>query len=320
MAYINMVTALHGETDGRTRQYKQKQRIANEGQVPPKYFNGFPVLPYGKDVILDSGASDHMTGNRALLTDIRDFFVQVMMPDGFVVNTQEAGTMRILVTDPETGEESVVPLLNTLLVEGIHTNLVSIPALNASGILARFNTNTAEILVNGNTITINDPYHRRMNESGLPFAAPMQRVDDPLRPAISPNANKPPPVKTSLDLMHRRMGHRSLRAVIAAEASGIWEGVRLRQTPDEYCVDCHIGGIPRAKRGQSPPSEATQPGAVLFLDVIPNPAHGGPTPSTSFSDYLEVACAYSRYFAFIGLKSTTSYDIIEGVKQFVVDH
>ena len=120
--------------------------------------------------------------------------------------------------------------------------------------------------------------------------------------------------------MHRRMGHRSLRAVIAAEASGIWEGVRLRQTPDEYCVDCHIGGIPRAKRGQSPPSEATQPGAVLFLDVIPNPAHGGPTPSTSFSDYLEVACAYSRYFAFVGLKSTTSYDIIEGVKQFVVDH
>ena len=135
MAFINMVQAVR-DYDGRSREFKQQQRISKEGNRPVQYVNGLPVIPYGTGVVLDSGALDHMTGNRALLTEIHEFFVQVMMPDGFVVNCCERRTMRLLVTDPKTGKECVVPLLDTLLVEGIHSHLVSTPSLNESGVVA----------------------------------------------------------------------------------------------------------------------------------------------------------------------------------------
>jgi hypothetical protein len=56
------------------------------------------------------------------------------------------------------------------------------------------------------------------------------------------------------------------------------------------------------------------------MDVIPNPAKGGLTSSTSFKNYLIIVNAFSRYFTFIGLKTTASSDIIEALKTFVVYH
>jgi len=149
-----------------------------------RYYNDLPVLPFGPNVILDSGASDHMTSNRALLTDIREHFVNVMMPDGFIVECVEKGTMRLSLEDPESGETYILPLLDTLLVPGIHSQLVSIPALNQSGIVAQFNASAAELFVNGNRIVINDPYHRRISDAGLPFVAHTEQETTPPTEAI----------------------------------------------------------------------------------------------------------------------------------------
>jgi hypothetical protein len=116
------------------------------------------------------------------------------------------------------------------------------------------------------------------------------------------------------------MVHRSFKSIVAASTNGIWDGIQVRQGPDEYCVHCKIGGIAKANRGHKPPDKTSKPGEVLFMDIIPNPAKGGLTSSTSYRDYLIIADAYSLYFTFIGLKTTASTDIIEALKTFIVYH
>jgi len=254
-----------------------------------------------------------------------------MMPDGFIVECVEKGTMRLSLEDPESGETYILPLLDTLLVPGIHSQLVSIPALNQSGIVAQFNASAAELFVNGNRIVINDPYHRRISDAGLPFVAHTGQETTPhteaipgndasLRPAESPAAQAAVPTTVSLELVHERLGHRSVRTIIAGETAKVWKGIRIQPGTDDYCVNCKIGGIPKANRGRSPPSDATRPGQVLFTDVIPNPAQGALTSSTSFKNYLIIVCAYSRYFVFIGLNSTSASGIIEAFKVFATHH
>ena len=318
MAYINMTQA---RPDGRTREGRLLRRNNANNKREVQYVNGYPVVQYDSKVILDSGASDHMTSNRALLTDIKPYYVQVMMPDGFIVQCNERGTMRLSVKDEKTGTRFIVPLMDTLLVKGIHSHLISVPALNNSGISAQFNVNTAQLFINGNTITINDPYHRKANDAALPFATALRAQEGtPIRPAISTDAHGPSDQKVSLELMHQRMGHRSLRSIIAAEASSIWKGVKIHQGTDDYCVDCKIGGMPKANRGHTPPSQANKPGSVFFIDVIPNPADGGLTNDTSFKYYLIVVDAFSRYFAMIGMNRHNASAVIDAINQFCVNH
>jgi hypothetical protein len=318
VAFINMVHAQKPEHTQRRKKHKRKKGAISEIVT----HNGLPVIKFGPQVILDSGASDHMTGDANALTDLQPYFIPVMMPDGFVVNCTQKGTMRLAIQDHREGTYTVMPLLDTLLVEGLRSHLVSIPALNKSGISAQFDIDHARITINNRDIVIDDPYHRKAREFDIPFAAPVNRqeVAPDIVPAVSPDASRPPSAQVSLELMHRRMGHRSFKNIVAAETSKAWKGVTIRQAPDEYCVECKIGGIVKAKRGHTPPSEAAKPGDVLFLDVIPNPAKGGPTSKTSFKNYLIVVDAFSRYFVFIGLTSTKTEGIIEALETFCVDH
>ena len=315
LSYANMARSSKDKMRDMSRQARRKSD-------PPKpdMLNGFPVLYFNTNVVLDSGASDHMTGNRNLLTDIETYYTTVMMPDGFTVAVTEKGTMRLAVPKKDDQDDChILPLLDTLLVSGLHSHLISIPAMNTSGIAAKFDTHCAYLTFNQQEIVIDDPYHRRAMEQGVPFALNGQTVDDRV-PARSTRARERHDVRVSMELMHRRMGHRSFKSIAAADALKIWKGVKIQQTPDEYCAECHIGGIPKAHRGANPPYEASAPGKILFLDVIPNPAKGSVVWATAYKDYLIVADAYSRYFCFIGLMSTATAGIIEGLEDFVTYH
>jgi hypothetical protein len=182
-----------------------------------------------------------------------------MMADGFIVNCTQKGTMRIAIPDQEKDTQLVTPLLDTLLVEGLQAHLIFIPALNKSGITAQFDTDCAWLTINGRDIMTPNPYHRQTNKYEVPFVTRtnQQEMAPDKIPAISPEAEQPLNIQISLEVMHRQMGHQSFKNIVAAEASKAWKGVSIRQAPDDYCVECKIGGIVKTKRGHNPRSLAT---------------------------------------------------------------
>ena len=326
IAAAHMMKALPGDPDyedrvmfrqGRDKRYVIADKVTNGAFHAHMY----PVVVFGPKVILDSGASDHMTGDRSLLTNIEEYHIPVVMPDGRVVQCAERGLMRLafLKNNVDGGSDPsdyhIIPLIDTLYVRGLHSHLVSIPGLNNSGITATFNTEHATINVNDISIVIDDPYHRFGVSQSLPFSAQMES-----QPARSPQASTPTPSRVSLELMHRRMGHRTFRSIVAADANDVWSGVKVDNAPEDYCVECKISGIARAKRGATPPAEAKRPGQVIFIDVQPNPAHGSLTSRTSFKFYLNIVCAYSRYFVLLGIHGKSSEAVIAGLERFGIDH
>jgi hypothetical protein len=161
-------------------------------------------VKFGPKVIIDSGASDHMTGDVTALTDVQPCYISVMMADGFIVNCTQKGTMRFAIPDYERDLYLVIPLLDTLMVPGLQLHLVSVPALNKSGIIAQFDLDCARLAINDRDITIPDPYHRKANKYNAPLAANATREETAadIIPAVSPNAGEPPNMQVSLELMH----------------------------------------------------------------------------------------------------------------------
>jgi len=180
---------------------------------PVDYVNGYPVIEFGRDVILDSGASDHMTGDPEALESIEPYHILVMMPDGHIVHCSKRGTMRLRINQSGSNVFPIIPLVNTLFVPGLRSHLVSIPSLNKSGIEAQFTLDKAILFLNGHKVEIKDPYHQNVERRPMPFvhnadASTTQSSPTTQRPAArSPEAKEPPISKVHIELMHRRMGH-----------------------------------------------------------------------------------------------------------------
>lgn len=144
-----------------------------------------------------------MTRNLHLLINIEEHFTPVLMPDGLAVDSHEKDTMRIAIPANEEGTDfHVIPLLNTPLVPGLYSHLVSIPAQNMSGILAKFDTTHAHLTINGKDIIMNNPHCQRSQSQGLLYAINLESS----LPAMSPTVRGKAKIMVPLQLMHRRMG------------------------------------------------------------------------------------------------------------------
>ncbi|RHY43720.1 hypothetical protein DYB34_011585, partial [Aphanomyces astaci] len=77
-----------------------------------------------KEIIVDSGASAHMTGDVDALRDVRDCSRSVTVASGTKTVTTKVGTMTV-----ETSMGMKLKLQDVLVVEGIPSTLMSIPTL-----------------------------------------------------------------------------------------------------------------------------------------------------------------------------------------------
>ncbi|KXJ78809.1 hypothetical protein RP20_CCG003494 [Aedes albopictus] len=101
---------------------------------------------------LDSGASEHMTGNAANL-DWNDKVEQqkVVLADGKVLFSKRKGTKNLYARD-DKGSSVQIKLERVLVVEGLSVNLISVQAITRKGFEVRFNCNECWILKNGRTV------------------------------------------------------------------------------------------------------------------------------------------------------------------------
>ena len=58
--------------------------------------------------------------------------------------------------------------------------------------------------------------------------------------------------KIALDLLHKRLRHRSNRSLIAGDTDNVWEDEELRIDPDPFCTSCKISSMNKKASSKIP--------------------------------------------------------------------
>jgi hypothetical protein len=87
------------------------------------------------------------------------------------------------------------------------------------------------------------------------------------------SSSQKPLKKMPLTLMHKLLGHRQPRALIAASAAGVcWADYSVDLSNDDMCISCEVGAIRASNKGHKQVSTSQQPGQVWFSDLQTNPS------------------------------------------------
>ena len=108
-------------------------------------------------------------------------------------------------------------------------------------------------------------------------------------------------MKITLELLHKRLRHRSTRSLLSGDTANVWEDVELIIHPDHFCTSCKICSMNKKARYKIP----LNPKASLkwvFMDIIPSTAPKSLTSDTTFSNYLLIVDAYSKIPKLYGME------------------
>ena len=99
--------------------------------------------------------------------------------------------------------------------------------------------------------------------------------------------------KVPLVLLHQRLGHRSIRSLMAGDTTNVWKDIELRIYPDTFCTSCQISLMNKKARSKNQ-SNPKAPFKWAFMDIIPAMAPKSFTSKTKFSNYILIIDAYSN--------------------------
>jgi transposase InsO family protein len=86
------------------------------------------------------------------------------------------------------------------------------------------------------------------------------------------------------------------------------------------CLSCGISTVWSSARNKEPHTGATLADEYVFLDILHPTTAIGLTPNTSYSFYLILVDAFSRYTCFYGLPDKSTDAVITAIKQYTADH
>ena len=87
--------------------------------------------------------------------------------------------------------------------------------------------------------------------------------------------------KIALELLHRRLGHRSTISLLAGVTANVLEDVELRIYPEPFCTSCQIYSMNKKARSKIP-LKPKAPFKWFLMDIIPSTAPKGLTSDTTF--------------------------------------
>ena len=293
ISFINMAKKSSIQSHSIKQETALTTYVSNPENAHPR------VVIYEDEVIIDSGASDHMTGEKGVLSHVYEVASQVHMPDGSISYSEVAGTMRVSCRCLLTQQHYILPLCDTIFVPGFRHCLLSVAAFTASGHEVVFGLSTVRIFINKGLseefeIQLNHPYYRREER----IFALMARAEPQRKKTVL------------LELVHRRLGHPSTKSLLAAEEAGVYGDVHIAFEPTGPCIDCKIGAIRTAGRGTAPVSPTDIPASVWFLDIVDNPSACGLSRKTYFPQYLTMLDSATRYQVFVGMDDKSSATVI----------
>ena len=102
----------------------------------------------------------------------------------------------------------------------------------------------------------------------------------------------------SSDLLHCRLGHRTVDAMMTGSRNEVWANTTMRWEHDDFCDSCQVVTARLSNRGKSPLDvglEDMKPGESIMVDVVTNMNKRGLTTSSHHPYYLIVTDVKSRF-------------------------
>jgi hypothetical protein len=267
-----------------------------------------PYYSLLRDWLIDSGASSHMTNNAAdLVLNIEESNAVVQVANGVLMRAESRGTVRARIqdlVDPHLSCDTHVH--DVLHAPGLSRRLLSVDQWNAAGGETLFHPEHATLRAvdsdtgEAHSFSVAKPFTLLRNIDGLPSASSQQdTVNHHPRVQQEAHASSMQSVATvakkhamSSDLLHRRLGHRTVAAIMAGSRNDAWADTAMRWEHDNYCNSCQVVTARLANRGKSPLDVGHQemkPGECVMVDIVPNLNKRGLTTSSHFKNFLLVA-------------------------------
>jgi transposase InsO family protein len=120
----------------------------------------------------------------------------------------------------------------------------------------------------------------------------------------------------SSDLLHRRLGHRTVNAIMSGSRNEVWADTTMQWEHDDFCNSCQGVTARLSSRGKSPLDvghEEMAPGEYIMCDVVPNMSKRDLTASSHYKCYLLVTDVKSRFTVPIGIISPSSRNIADAL-------
>ena len=99
--------------------------------------------------------------------------------------------------------------------------------------------------------------------------------------------------KIALELLHKRLGHRSTRSLLAGDTANVCEYKELRIDTEPFCSSCQIASMNKKARSKTPLNPKA-PFKWVFMVIVPSTAPKHLTSDTTFSNYLLIIDAYFK--------------------------
>lgn len=247
--------------EGKTNESNERSNEAGKpGETTKKracfsFLRSFKATTLAGKVIIDSGASDHMTGNREWFTTLKEITpVRIEIANGTVA--AQAGNIDILVS---TNEKEWTPMTweGVLYVPELGTvSLMSMGRLTDRGYTI-FSSKKLMKVCKGITI-----FCARRSEGQ--FIA-LLKVVYPKRVAALAATTK------SIGLWHKRLGHVSDEVIRVMSTNGLANDLQVKIGTRPVCDECFLGKQ-TASSHQSKTTERTfKPGESIHSDVLALP-------------------------------------------------
>ena len=261
-------------------------------------------------IIVDSGASHHMTPQRDLLSNFDAANSAnpsaVIVASGQHLNVEGCGDIRL--TSTADGRQQDVILKNALYVPSMDSSLLSVQAATAAGATVVFKHNRCNFLGSDGYRTL---YALSKGKGELYH---LQDAKPHTSTAFIASS------KEAAELWHRRMGHLSYNglAELTQQADGInVTASTFKNVADSQhkCDTCNVANLTRQPRPRSTQDKETELLKRLHVDTC------GPMQVTSIGGaryYLLVIDEASRFSALITLesKAAAAEQLISTIKQW----
>ena len=123
-----------------------------------------------------------------------------------------------------------------------------------------------------------------------------------------------------LNYFTKRLGHRSLKAVLAGDNNGVWSDIKVNTDKSDECVPCDIATIQKKTRTTFPVTPVTKPGEAIYLDIISPLSKESIAPSSKYTAWLIIVNGYSRYTVIYGLESISTSHVINRLQHYKVNY
>ena len=276
---------------------------------------------FKSNLVLDSGASDHMVNSEALLFNVQPIPSRsIVMGNGHTVSTSSMGEMR-LCTAPADGKNSSVRritiLRDVLYVPGLRKNIVSVSCLANYGYNTRFGYH-GECSVMNNGVP-----HLRGNKidsiyylNTIVIKPPGEFRGGQVNTAGSSSNSSTQIATQALGIWHQRLGHASPSSISQLLRMGAVRGMdtEVSNRHCSSCTACQMGKNCHSTL-RTRPVGARSVGQVIHSDLC------GPMSSSSLGGsryFVTFIDEYSRYVTVIPLakKSNVASQFIKLQRKF----